>query len=137
MGSRRARVLLIDDDTDFVKATSKVLSSKPEYEVITACNGREGLEKARAEKPDLILLDIIMPMGDGFSVCEELRSDPGLEDVPVLMLTSFGERYGDTSLAVGRGYGLEADDYLVKPIRPTELFERIERQLVKRRQQEN
>lgn len=133
MGENVAKILLVDDDVDFVRATRKVLDSRPDYEVTVAYNGQEGLEKAREVQPDIILLDIIMPMGDGFAVCEELRRDPDLENTPILMLTSFSERYGDTSLAVSQGYGLEADDYIEKPIRPADLFERIDKQLAKKR----
>ena len=64
------RILLIDDDVDFVKATMKVLQSKP-YEVAVAHDGKEGLEKARTEKPDLVLLDILMPKVDGFAVADQ------------------------------------------------------------------
>lgn len=131
--SEVAKILLIDDDVDFVKATVRILESRPDYKVIVAYNGESGLQMAREEKPDLILLDIIMPLGDGFSVCEELREDPEFENTPILMLTSFSERYGETSLAVSQGYALEADDYIGKPVRPAELFARIDKQLAKRR----
>jgi DNA-binding response OmpR family regulator len=128
----RAKILLIDDDPDFVRATKKVLESKP-YEVIVAYNGEEGLQKVRDEKPDLILLDIIMPLGDGFTVCEELKGNPEFADIPVLMITSFSQRVGETTLAVSRGLAMEAEDYIDKPIKPTELLARIEKQLRKKR----
>ncbi len=129
---KRAKILLIDDDPDFVQATRKVLESKP-YEVIVAYNGEEGLRKARDEKPDLILLDIIMPLTDGFTVCEELKSNPEFADIPVLMITSFSQRVGETTLAVSRGFSLEAEDYIDKPIKPAELLARVEKQLRKKR----
>jgi DNA-binding response OmpR family regulator len=88
----RAKILIIDDDFDFVHATRKVLESVP-YEVIVAFDGEEGLQKAREEKPDLILLDIIMPLRDGFTVCDELKSSPEFAQVPILMLTSFSQRW--------------------------------------------
>jgi len=134
--TKRAKILLIDDDVDFVRATSKALESRPDYKVTVAYNGQDGLQKAHDERPDVILLDIIMPLGDGFSVCEELRKDPAFADTPILMLTSFAERHADTSLAVSQGYGLEADDYIEKPIRPPDLFKRIDRQLAKKREEE-
>jgi len=134
--SKRAKILLIDDDVDFVRATLKVLQSRPDYEVIAAYNGQEGLQKAHQEKPDLILLDIIMPLGDGFSVCEKLRQDPAFEETPILMITSFAERYSETSLAVGQGRTLEADDYIDKPVRPKELFRRIDKQLAKKQRKD-
>jgi len=64
---RKPKILLIDDDIDFVQATNKVLESKP-WEIIVAFNGEDGLQKARKEKPDLVLLDIMMPVKDGFVV---------------------------------------------------------------------
>ncbi len=120
----KAKILLVDDDPDFVDATRTVLESK--YDVSVAFDGDEGLAKARAERPDLIILDIIMPDKDGFIVCEELKSDPNLADVPVMMLTSFSERKGETSLAVTQGMMLEAEDYVDKPVRPKELLKRVE-----------
>lgn len=129
---KQAKILLIDDDPDFVQATKKVLESKP-YEVIVAYDGEEGLQKTRDEKPDLILLDIIMPLRDGFTVCEELKSNPELAGIPVLILTSFSQRVGETSLAVSRGLTLEAEDYIDKPIKPAALLARVEKQLRKKR----
>jgi DNA-binding response OmpR family regulator len=128
----RAKILLIDDDPDFVQATQKVLESKP-YEVIVAYNGEEGLRKTQDEKPDLILLDVIMPLGDGFTVCEEIKGNPEFADIPVLMLTSFSQRVGETTLSVSRGFSLEAEDYIDKPVKPAELLARVEKQLRKKR----
>ena len=121
----KAKILIVDDDPDFVDATRTVLESEA-YDVSVAFDGDEGLAKARAERPDLIILDIIMPDKDGFVVCEELKSDPNLADVPVMMLTSFAERKGETSLAVTQGMMLEAEDYVDKPVRPKELLKRVE-----------
>ena len=128
----RAKILIIDDDPDFVQATKKVLESKP-YEVIVAYDGEEGLQKTRDENPDLILLDIIMPLTDGFTVCEEIKGDPEFDDIPVLMLTSFAQRVGETTLSVSRGFSLEAEDYIDKPVKPAELLARVEKQLRKKR----
>jgi DNA-binding response OmpR family regulator len=121
-------ILLIDDDPDFVAGTRLVLE-KAGHEVRAALRGEEGLELARQRTPDLIILDIIMPGRDGFSVCEELKSDSDLRDVPVMMLTSFSERMSETSLAMRQGMMLEAEDYVDKPVRPTELLRRIEKLL--------
>ena len=117
---KKAKILLVDDDADFIESTKIVLESKP-YEVIVAYNGDEGLRKAREEKPDLVLLDIIMPV-DGFTVAEQLKKDPQLNRTPVVMLTSFSTRRQETSLAVSRGMALEAEDYIEKPISPDELL---------------
>jgi CheY-like chemotaxis protein len=126
----KTKILLVDDDKDFVEATRLVLESKP-YEVVVAYDGDEGLAKARKEKPDLIILDIIMPVKDGFSAAEQLKKDPELKKLPVIMLTSFSEKVGETSLSVSQGLALETEDYVDKPVAPTELLKRVERLLKK------
>ncbi len=128
--TRKAKILLIDDDVDFVEATKIVLESKP-YEVIVANEGEEGLRRARGEKPDLIILDIIMPVKDGFTAAEEFKKDPELCKIPIIMLTSYSERGGETSIATSRGLTLEAEDYIDKPVKPEELLQRVEKQLRK------
>ena len=125
---KKARILLIDDDVDFVEATKTVLESKP-YEVIVAYEGDEGLQKAREENPDLVLLDIIMPVKDGFTAAEQFKKDPQLTKIPVIMLTSYSARRAGTSIPVSRGMELEAEDYVEKPISPEELFNIIEKYL--------
>ena len=125
---KSARILLIDDDVDFVEATKTILESKP-YEVITAYNGDEGVRKAREEKPDLILLDIIMPVKDGFTAAEQLKKDPALSKIPTLMLTAFAEKRGGSGIPVSRGFTLTAEDYIEKPISPQELLVKIEKYL--------
>ena len=125
---KKAKILLIDDDIDFVEATKIVLESKP-YEVIVACEGNEGLQKAREENPDLILLDVIMPVKDGFTAAEQLKKDPQLSKIPVLMLTAFAAKRGETSIPVSRGFTLEAEDYIDKPVCPKELLARVETHL--------
>jgi two-component system alkaline phosphatase synthesis response regulator PhoP len=124
----KAKILLVDDDQDFVEATKLVLESKP-YEVIVAYNGDEGLAKARRDRPDLIILDIIMPVKDGFNAAEELKKDSELSKIPVLMLTSFSQRVGETSLSVSQGLTLDTEDYVDKPVSPEELLRRVERLL--------
>ncbi len=126
----KTKILLVDDDKDFVEATRLVLESKP-YEVVVAYDGDEGLAKARKEKPDLIILDIIMPVKDGFSAAEQLKKDPELKKIPVIMLTSFSEKVGETSLSVSQGLALDTEDYMDKPVAPQELLRRVERLLKK------
>jgi len=125
---RKAAILIIDDDPDFVRATKKVLESKP-YEVLVAYDGDEGLQKTREEKPDLIILDIIMPREDGFKVCEEIKGDPQLAKIPVIILTSLSQRWGETIFSVTQGLMLEAEDYIDKPVTPEELLKRVEKRL--------
>jgi len=126
--ARQAKILVIDDDPVFVKATTAVLESK-NYQVSAAFDGDEGLQKVQDEKPDLIILDIIMPTKDGFTVCEQLKGDPQLSKIPVLILTSFAERGGETNIPVSAGLTLEAEDYIDKPVSPDELLSRVERML--------
>ncbi len=127
---KRAKILLVDDDADFVEATKVILESKP-YEVIVASDGEEGLRKARQEKPDLILLDIIMPVKDGFTAAEQLKKDPQLSKIPTLMLTGFAIKGTETSIPVSRGFALETEDYIDKPVSPEELLARVEKHLKK------
>ena len=127
---KRAKILLVDDDADFVDSTRTVLESKP-YDVIIADNGDDGLEKAKTEKPDVILLDVIMPVKDGFTAAEQLKKDPELSKIPVLMLTSFASKGQETSLPRSRGMSLETEDYIDKPVSPEELLSRVEKQLKK------
>lgn len=125
---RRQKILLIDDDPDFVEATRIVLESKG-YQVSAAYNGKEGLEKVRGERPDLVILDIIMPHQDGFRVCEEIKADPQLAKIPVIILTSLSEKWGEVTLSVTQGLKLEAEDYIDKPVTPEELLKRVEKRL--------
>ena len=118
---RKPKILLIDDDVDFAQATIKVLESKP-WEVSVAINGEEGLQKARKEKPDLVLLDIMMPVKDGFLVAEQFGQDPLLSKIPVLALTSFSE-------SSGQPFPFKVSEFIRKPIRPKELLAIVEKHL--------
>ena len=114
------RILLVDDDRDFIEATRAVLESICEVDVAYA--GGEALDKARAARPDLILLDVIMPDEDGFAVCEKLKADPTLAAVPVVMLTSLQDGLSPTGQT---GRSPLAEDYMEKPVRPAELLRRV------------
>ena len=127
---KKAKILLIDDDVDLVEATKMILESKP-YEVVVAYEGEEGLRKAREENPDLIILDIIMPVKNGFTAAEQIKKDPRLSKIPVVMLTAFAEKVGETSIPASRGLELEAEDYIDKPVSPEELLQRVEKHLKK------
>lgn len=128
--NKKAKILLVDDDADFINSTRTVLESQP-YQIIIASNGDEGLRKAREEKPDLILLDVIMPVKDGFTAAEQLKNDPELSKIPTLMLTAFSTKGRETSIPVSRGLSLETEDYLEKPVDPRELLARVEKHLKK------
>ena len=112
-----AQILIVDD----VPANIKLLEAKlinDYYKVITAINGFEALEKAKKFKPDLILLDIMMPGMDGFETCQKLKADPELAHIPVVMVTALSEKSD-------RLKGLEADDFITKPINDIALFARV------------
>jgi len=130
MSNEKPKILLIDDDPDFVLATKMVLESKP-YQIVTANEGNAGLKKARDERPDLIILDIIMPAKSGLTVCDELKKDPQLCKIPILMLTSLSQHIGEVSISVSEGMMLEAEDYIDKPVSPDELLKRVDKLLKK------
>ncbi len=124
MKQKKTRILLVDDDMDFVESTKTILESKA-YEVIVAREGDEALRKAREEKPDLILLDVIMPVKNGFTAAEQLKKDPQLSKIPTLMLTGFSAKRAGTGIPVSRGFTLDAEDYIEKPVSPEELLARV------------
>ena len=128
--NKEAKILIVDDDPIYVKAIRAVLESK-KYQVSSASNGEEGYRKAKEIKPNLIILDIIMPMQDGFSACEQLKKDPELSGIPILIMTSFSEKGKETNIPTSAGFGLEAEDYADKPISPDELLKRVENLLSK------
>lgn len=123
----QAKILLIDDDPDFVEATKAILESK--YQVITAYNGDDGLKKVVEERPDLIILDVVMPGKNGFAICKELKTDPRyhfFSKIPVLMLTVYPDDREKAGLSLREGMTMEAEDYIQKPVKPEELLRRAE-----------
>lgn len=125
------KVLLVDDDIDFCEATKLLLESKAAYEVILAHDGRDGLEKVRAEKPDLVILDVMMPEMNGYDVCVVLKADPELKKIPVILLTAVDQALFKTTYTKAMGLMTEADDYIAKPVEPEELVSRVEGVLIK------
>jgi two-component system alkaline phosphatase synthesis response regulator PhoP len=119
----QAKILVVDDEPDIVNTVQYRLKSC-EFDVITANNGKEGLEKATSEKPDLVLLDINMPVMDGHEMLERLRSRPDLRDIPVIMLTAYSDRR-DVSKAADLGI----EHYVTKPFDFTDLMEKISKAL--------
>ncbi|OGO03392.1 MAG: hypothetical protein A2Y72_02050 [Chloroflexi bacterium RBG_13_53_26] len=128
--SRQARILIVDDDPVFVNSTRTVLESK-HYQVSAASDGDEGLRKVKEVRPDLIILDVIMPTKDGFTVCEQLKKDPQFSEIPVIMLTSFAEKRGECNIPVSAGLTLEAEAYLDKPASPEKLLDQVKKLLSK------
>lgn len=125
---KQTKILLIDDDPDVHTLVNKILKPKS-YDVVCAYNGDEGLRKVVEERPDLIILDVIMPGKHGFEVCRELKTDEKyhfFSNIPVLMLTVYPEDREKMHLSMREGMMMEADDYLQKPVDPQELVNRVE-----------
>ena len=114
-----SKILLVDDEQDILEFLSYNLR-KEGCDVITANNGKEGLELAKKNTPDLILLDVMMPEMDGMEVCENLRSIEKLDNTFIIFLTARSEEYSELS-----GFTAGADDYITKPIKPKLLISRI------------
>lgn len=115
----QAKILLVDDEPDLV-STVRYRLEFSHCEVITAADGKEGLEKAASEKPDLILLDTNMPVMNGHEMLERLRNNPNLKDIPVIMLTALCE---PQDVAAASAHDIA--DYIIKPFDFTELMEKI------------
>jgi two-component system alkaline phosphatase synthesis response regulator PhoP len=119
------KVLLVDDDVEFCEATKLLLESKA-YEVIMAHDGKEGLAKARAERPDVVILDVMMPEMNGYDVCVVIKEDSELKGIPVILLTAVDQAMFQTTYTKVMGCMTEADDYIAKPVEPEELVKRLE-----------
>jgi two-component system, OmpR family, alkaline phosphatase synthesis response regulator PhoP len=115
----KGRILVVDDEIYIVHILDFSLGMEG-YEVITALDGEQALEKARAEKPDLIVLDIMMPKLDGYETCKMLKAEEATKDIPVILLSAKG-RNVDQKI----GFEVGADDYITKPFSPRKLVERI------------
>jgi two-component system alkaline phosphatase synthesis response regulator PhoP/two-component system response regulator VicR len=115
------KVLVCDDERHIVRLI-EVNLKREGFEVVTAFDGKEGLEKVQSEKPDLLVLDVMMPYVDGFEVLKTLRRDPATEGLPIIMLTA---RAQDKDVFEGYSYG--ADMYLTKPFNPKELVSFVKR----------
>ncbi len=119
----RQKILLVDDEPDILELISYNLLLEG-YEVHTAKDGKEGLETALRIRPDLILLDVMMPVLDGMETCALLRKEPSLSKCIIAFLTARGEDYSELA-----GFNLGADDYITKPVKPKVLVSRIKAML--------
>jgi CheY-like chemotaxis protein len=126
-----ARILIVDDDPDIRMAIGSVLRSRA-HQVLQASDGEEALRKLREEKPDLMLLDLLMPRMDGFAVVKELkRKQQDYPNIPVLIISSVREESSHRRYELEVGHRLEVDDYIEKPIEPFVLLAHVERLLGK------
>jgi CheY-like chemotaxis protein len=129
----KAKILIVDDDADLTEALKTTLESR-RYAVVTANDRTEGMEKVRAEKPDLVILDVMMSTWqDGFEMARELKKDPGSRDMPILILTAVKERTGiGFKSTAGDPDWLPVDGFLDKPVEPETLIDEVERLLSQR-----
>jgi len=123
------KILFIDDDTSWVTATTPILESEG-YRVEAAYDKKEAMEKIERFQPDLILLDIMMEkLTDGFDICYKLKHDPETKKIPVLVVSAISEKTGFKFSPTTDGEYFEADAYMEKPVKPSELLERVQRLL--------
>jgi DNA-binding response OmpR family regulator len=130
---KQTKILVIDDDPDVHTVVKKILEPQS-YKVLSAYDGFEGLRKVVDERPDLIILDVIMPGKHGFEVVHELKTDEKyhfFSNIPVLMLTVYPEDREKMHLSMREGMMMEAEDYLQKPVDAKELVKRVEELLKK------
>ncbi|MFO7274457.1 MAG: response regulator [Symbiobacteriaceae bacterium] len=118
------RILLIEDDPDIQRMVQLSLKFQGGHEVSVASGGQEGIEKAEREKPDLILLDVMMPEMDGYETCRRLKANPATASIPVVFLSA---RAQQSEIEKGRSLG--AIGYLVKPFDPMTLSDQLQAML--------
>lgn len=122
MAGDRKRVVCIEDEAEMIDLVRLILGRKG-FNVIGANGGIEGLEAVRRERPDLILLDLMMPDMDGWEVYQQIKADTGLRDIPVIVVTAKAQ-------SIDKVLGLhiaKVDDYITKPFGPQELLESVEK----------
>lgn len=119
MKNKAITILLVDDEPDILEFVGYNLSSAG-YNVVTAENGLDALKIAKKERPQLIILDVMMPEMDGIEACENIRKIPDLKDTVITFLTARGEDYSQVA-----GFDAGADDYITKPIKPKVLLSRV------------
>jgi two-component system alkaline phosphatase synthesis response regulator PhoP len=121
--SQKAKVLIVDDEPNNVDFLEQALEDSG-YQLITATNGQEALNKIQSEQPDIILLDLNMPIMDGFTVLAKVKEDPNLRDIPVIIISSEQE-----SKSVVKGIKQGAEDYLTKPVNAGLLVKKVKEYL--------
>jgi CheY-like chemotaxis protein len=114
------KILIVDDSSTALLMEEMLLKKYTKFDLIVARNGQEAVEKAIAEQPSLILMDVVMPKMDGFAACREMRRHEKLRGVPIILVTSRGEPYN-----VEKGFESGCNDYLTKPIDSQELIQMV------------
>lgn len=119
MKNKEIKILLVDDDADILEIVGFNLEAEG-YQILKASNGKEAIQTAKSELPQLIILDVMMPEMDGIETCENLRKIPELQNTIVTFLTARGEDYSQVA-----GFDVGADDYITKPIKPKLLVSKV------------
>jgi len=114
------KIPVVDDEPNIVRSLAYILK-KEGYDVSTAKDGEQAMDMVRDSKPHLMILDVMMPRKSGYDVCEEVKSDPDLRDIHVMMLTAKGQ-VGDREIGLSKG----ADEYLTKPFSPRLILNKVE-----------
>ncbi|UCD55299.1 MAG: response regulator [Candidatus Omnitrophota bacterium] len=115
------KILVVDDEPDILKVVTFRLR-KAGYKVVTAEDGQKALDLAQREKPDLILLDLRLPVIDGYEVCRKLKSDELFKKIPIIFLTA-----SSAATIIDKTKKFKADDYLIKPFEPDDLLKKVKR----------
>lgn len=116
--ARKKTVLVVDDSKTALMMTQMILSRNTSYEVITAQDGQEALQTAQTAKPDLVLMDVVMPRLNGFEACKQMREQAGTREIPIILVTTRSEEsYTEAGFQSG------CNDYITKPINSLELIE--------------
>ena len=118
---KRKKILLVDDSAVALMAGAMILRRSGKYDLIEAKDGEEGLAMAIAEKPDLIVMDVVMPKMDGFEACRALREEEATREIPIIMATTRAEAEN-----VENGFNSGCSDYVTKPVNAMELMEKVE-----------
>ncbi len=123
MGPREIKILLVDDEPDIIEILSFNLKQEG-YNVFSASNGKEAIDKARKIKPHLIIMDVMMPVMDGIESCELIREDKTINDVVIMFLTARGEDFSQLA-----AFDAGADDYVTKPVKPKIFISKVKAML--------
>ena len=115
------KILVVDDEPDILKIVTFRLK-KEGYEVLTAVNGQKALDLVNSQRPDLILLDLRLPVVDGYEVCKRVKTDEGLRQIPVILITA-----SSAGKIAEKTKEFRADDYLIKPFEPEELLDKVKK----------
>ena len=121
-------VLIVDDDPDLVETVAMLLESKG-YDVGKAYDGIEGEEAIKQRRPDVLVLDVMMPRKNGYQLCKELKANKWTSDIPIVLLTAVGDAVPTTTYSHAEGMSIEAEDFLPKPVDAHTLVEAVERLL--------